>query len=194
MKSVNVVITVALWAVVFGLGYYLYKQVEEPVTFESNLVQRSDATKNRLLDIKVAQEYYKQQHRTYASNFDDLINTVKNEKLRIIKTIGDPDDTTAVVTYDTIYVPILQDIMDKKKFKGTKTVDELRYIPLTNNLLFEMAMDTIQQQRVELSVFEAKATKVKYLSGLDADRIANPVIQDLSIGSLENASGKGSWE
>lgn len=194
MKSVNVVITVALWAVVIGLGYYLYKQVEEPVTFETNLVERADATKDRLLDIKVAQEYYKQQHRTYASNFDDLINTVKNEKLRIIKTTGDPDDSTSVVTYDTIYVPILNDIMEKKKFRGTKSVDELRYIPMTDNLVFEMAMDTIQQQRVELSVFEAKATKDKYLSGLDADRIANPAIQDLSIGSLESASGKGSWE
>lgn len=194
MKSVNIVITVALWAVVIGLGYYLYKTIEEPVTFETNLVERSEATQNRLLDIKVAQEYYKQQHRTYASNFDDLINTVLNEKLRIIKTIGDPDDTSAVVTYDTIYVPILDDIVEKKKFKGTTDPRELRYIPNTNNLQFDLAMDTIRVQRVELSVFEAKATKDKYLFGLDEDRIANPIINDLSIGSLESASGKGSWE
>lgn len=194
MNSVKLALTVVLWVFVFGMGYWLYKTIEEPVTFEKNLNLRSEATKNRLQDIKVAQEYYKQINRTYASNFDDLISTIRDEKLRIIKTIGDPDDSTVVVTYDTIYIPIMEEITEKKRFKGTKDVNQLRYIPLTENLPFDLAMDTIKLQRVELAVFEAKATKAKYLSGLDEKRIANPVIEDLSIGSLVSASGKGSWE
>lgn len=194
MKSVKLALTVVLWVFVLGMGYWLYKTIEEPVTFEKNLNLRAEATKNRLQDIKVAQEYYKQINRTYASNFDDLISTIKDEKLRIIKTNGDPDDTTIVVTYDTIYIPIMEEITEKKKFKGTKDLNQLRYIPMTENIPFELAMDTIRLQRVELAVFEAKAAKAKYLSGLSEKRIANPVIEDLSIGSLESASGKGSWE
>lgn len=194
MKSVKLALTVVLWVFVLGMGYWLYKTIEEPVTFEKNLNIRADATKNRLLDIKVAQEYYKQINNTYASNFDDLISTIKDEKLEIIKTNGDPDDTTIVVTYDTVYIPIMEEINEKEKFRGTQDVNQLRYIPMTENLSFELAMDTIRLQRVELVVFEAKATKAKYLSGLDEKRIANPIIEDLSIGSLESASGKGSWE
>ncbi len=194
MKSVNIILSVALWVIVVGMAFWLYKVIQDPVAFEEAKEIRIEATKNRLKDIKVAQEYYKQTNQTFANNFDDLISTIKTEELKIIKTNGDPDDTTIVTTYDTIYIPILDEIKEKRKFKGTEDIEQLRYIPLTENLEFSLAMDTLTQQRVKLSVFEAKATKQKYLSGLDEERILNPAIEDLSIGSLESASGKGSWE
>lgn len=194
MKSVKIGLTVLLWLVVFALVYKLYTVVNDPVQFKAALEIREKATQNRLLDIKVAQEYYREKNNTYAANFDDLINTIKNEKLIIIKTIGDPDDTTVVVTYDTIMVPIIDEITQKERFRATEDVNQLRYIPLTDSKKFTLAMDTIKIQRVELAVFEAKATKEDYLDGLDKSFIKNPVIEDLSIGSLTSASGKGSWE
>ena len=194
MKSVKNGLTVFLWLVVLALVYKLYTVVNDPVQFKVALELRSKATKNRLLDIKVAQEYYRERNNTYADNFDDLINTIKNEKLTIIKTIGDPDDTTIVVTYDTILVPIIDEITTKERFKGTKDVGQLRYVPLTESKTFTLAMDTIKIQRVQLTVCEAKATKEDYLDGLDKTFIKNPAIEDLSIGSLTSASGKGSWE
>lgn len=183
-----------LWIIVLVLGYWLFKVVDDPVQFRAEQEIRTKATKNRLFDIKVAQEYYREVHNTYAGDFDALINTVKNEKLTIIKTIGDPDDTTVVTTYDTILIPIIDEIIDNKKFRETKDVNQLRYVPFASNKLFELAMDTIKVQRVRLPVFEAKATKEHYLDGLDAKFIKNPAIEDLSIGSLTSASGKGSWE
>lgn len=194
MKLVKIGLTVVLWLVVMALVYKLYTVVNDPVQFKAALEVRSKATKDRLLDIKVAQEYYRQRNNTYAANFDDLINTIKNEKLTIIKTIGDPDDTTVVVTYDTIMIPILEEITTKERFRGTEDVNQLRYIPLTDSKQFTLAMDTIKIQRVELAVFEAKAAKADFLDGLDATFIKNPAIEDLSIGSLTSASGKGSWE
>lgn len=193
MKPVKLGLTVALWLVVFFMAYKLYKIVEEPVTFDKDLKSRSEQTQDRLLDIKVAQDYYKQKKGFYTNNFDELINMIQNEKLTIVKTNGDPDDTAVVVTYDTIMKPIIEEILEKKKFKGTKDLSQLKFIPNTD-IVFDLATDTIQVQRVQLSVFEAKATKDKYLSGLDKARIANPEILDLSIGSLVSASGKGSWE
>ena len=165
MKSVNIILSVALWVIVVGMAFWLYKVIQDPVAFEEAKEIRIEATKNRLKDIKVAQEYYKQTNQTFANNFDDLISTIKTEELKIIKTNGDPDDTTIVTTYDTIYIPILDEIKEKRKFKGTEDIEQLRYIPLTENLEFSLAMDTLTQQRVKLSVFEAKATKQKYLSG-----------------------------
>lgn len=194
MKPINIVLSVVLWIIVIGLGYKLYTVIQDPVAFKEAKDIRSDATKNRLKDIKVAQDYYKQTHKTFANNFDDLINTIKNEELTIIKTIGDPDDTTVVTTYDTILIPILDEILERGKFRGTKDVNQLRFIPMSDNAEFSLATDTLVQQRVKLSVFEAKATKQQYLKGLDEERILNPAIEDLSIGSLESASGKGSWE
>ncbi|MFT4644230.1 MAG: hypothetical protein ACI8ZX_000631 [Planctomycetota bacterium] len=194
MKSVKIGLTVLLWLVVLGLVYKLYTVVNDPVQFKVALKVRSTATQNRLLDIKVAQEYYREKNNTYATNFDDLINTVKNDKLTIIKTMGDEDDTTVVVTYDTILVPIIDEIISKERFRGTEDVNQLRYIPLTESKSFTLAMDTITLQRVKLAVFQAKATKDDYLDGLDKSFIKNPAIEDLSIGSLTSASGKGSWE
>ncbi len=194
MKLIKIVIAVVLWTVVVGLAYWLYTEVDGPVTFRAEQKIRTKATQNRLLDIKVAQEYYKEKNNTYASNFDDLINTIKNEKLEIIKIIGDPDDTTIVTTYDTIQVPILEEIKNQEEFKGTDDINQLRYVPFSDNKTFELAMDTIKVQRVKLTVFEAKTTKEIYLEGLDEKFIKNPNIADLSIGSLTSASGKGSWE
>jgi hypothetical protein len=194
MKSVKIGLTVLLWLVVLGLVYKLYTVVNDPVQFKAALEVRSTATQNRLLDIKVAQEYYREKNNTYATNFDDLINTIKNDKLTIIKTMGDEDDTTVVVTYDTILVPIIDEIISKERFRGTEDVNQLRYIPLTESKSFSLAMDTITLQRVKLAVFQAKAAKDDYLDGLDKSFIKNPAIEDLSIGSLTSASGKGSWE
>jgi len=194
MKFMKLGMAVLLWLVVIFMGYKLYKIVEEPVTFNKQLKIKSNATKLRLLDIKVAQEYYKELNGNYADNFDKLIDAVKNEELTIIKTNGDPDDSTQVVTYDTIHVPIIEEIEEKKKFKGTKDVNQLRYIPLTENQEFNLATSKIKVQRVELNVFEALAEKKKYLEGLQDKFVDNPSIEDLSIGSLNSASGKGSWE
>ena len=187
------IFTALLWLCAIGLAYWLYTEVNDPVTFNAQEKIRSRATKDRLLDIKVAQNYYQEKHNTYASNFDDLINTIKNEELTIIKTIGDEDDTSVVVTYDTILVPIWEEIVAKEEFKGTEDVNQLRYVPFTKKS-FELAMDTIKVQRVMLNVFEAKTTKQIYLEGLKEKFIKNPGLLDLSIGSLTSASGKGSWE
>lgn len=195
MKFAKIGMTVVLWAVVLGMAYVLFTQIDGPVRFQKGVEERSAATKNRLLDIKVAQEYYKNMNSEYANNFDDLISSLENDKLTIIKTNGDPDDTTSVVTYDTLYVSPLTEIADKKKFRGTESIKDIRFVPLTNKeKQFELATDTIKLQRVQLNVFEAKATKQNYLYGLDETRIKNPEIVDLSIGSLVSASGKGSWE
>ena len=193
MKNIKILVGAVLWIVVVVLAYMLYRTVDDPVKFKASFEERSKATKTRLQDIKVAQEYYKDAKGTYASNFNHLINTLANEKLTIIKVTGDPDDTTVTVLYDTILVPIKDEIYTEKKFKGTEKIEDLKNIPFTSHS-FELAMDTLRQERVKLPVFQAKATKEKYLDGLDKDQIANPAIKDLSIGSLTKASGKGSWQ
>jgi len=193
MNIVKLVVGILLWIAVVGLAYWLYRTVDDPVKFKAEYEVRSKATKTRLLDIKVAQEYFKDSKGTYASNFDHLINTLENDKLTIIKASGDKDDTTINVVYDTILISIKDEIFKNNKFKGTEKIQDLKNIPFTNNT-FELAMDTFKQERVEFPVFEAKATKDKYLDGLDEEQISNPAIKDLSIGSLTKASGKGSWQ
>ena len=189
----KLIIGAVLWIVVMALAYWLFRTVDDPVKFKAAYEIRSKATKTRLYDIKTAQEYYRDAKGTYSGNFDELINTLENDKLMIIKEIGNLDDTTINTTFDTIYLSIKDEIINNNKFKGTDKFSDLKLIPFTTHT-FELAMDTFRQERVKLPVFEVKADKNKYLAGLDEDQIANPKIKDLILGSLTSASGKANWK
>ena len=58
-------------------------------------------------------------------DFDSLIAMVKYDSITEVKVVGDPNDTSIVVQYDTFRTPILEG----GGFLGTFTADSLRYVP-----------------------------------------------------------------
>jgi hypothetical protein len=188
MKSGKVLASIVLWLAVFGMGFWLYRIIQGPVEFEKQYDERLSTTVDRLQDIKKAQGFYLLNNDQYANDFDKLINLIKFDSLMIIKTIGDPDDTSVVTTFDTLRIALI----DTVKFKGTKNIEDLKYVPFSDNELFELESDIITLQRVKVPVYQVVATRAKYLKGLDAEEVSKK--KDLILGSLTQASEQGNWE
>ena len=188
MKNIKLIVSVLLWAAVIGMGYWLYRVIQEPIEFKAEYEKRRSATVNRLIDVRSAQSLYLDANDTYANQWDDLINSIKFDSLMVIKTFGDPDDTTIVTTFDTSFI-MLRDTLN---LVGTKDLDSLKVIPFSGGEIFELESDILVQQRVKIPVYQVKAFKSQYLKGLNKDLVATK--RDLTLGSLSRPSDAGSWE
>ena len=188
MKIGKVIVAVALWIVVVGLGFWLYKIIQDPVQFEKDYQVRHSSTIERMDDIRLAQSYFLKSQGKYAGNFDELIASMKNDLISEVVVKGNPDDTTIVTTYDTLKYYI----KDKIEFKRTPNIDDLRKIPFSEGAEFEMQADILTLQRVEVPVYEVIAPKAKYLKNLDQEYWS--LKNDLIMGSVTQATDKGNWE
>lgn len=188
MKLGKVIVAAILWLVVAGLGYWLYKIIDDPVQFEKDYQVRYTSTIDRMEDIRVAQSYFLKSKGKYAGNFDELIASVKNDLITEIVINGNADDTSVVTTYDTLRYYI----KDKIELTGTTNFDDLRKIPYTGGEEFEMQADILKLQRVEVPVYEVIAPKTKYLKNLKEEYW--DLKNDLIMGSVTQATDKGNWE
>jgi hypothetical protein len=188
MKLGKVIVAAALWIVVAGLGFWLYKIIQDPVQFEKDYQVRHDAAIERMEDIRTAQSYFLKSKGKYAGNFDELITSMKNDLITELVVKGNPDDTSIVTTYDTLKYYI----KDKIVFNRTPNLDDLRKIPFSEGGEFEMQADVLTLQRVNVPVYEVIAPKVSYLKNLDKEYWS--LKQDLVMGSVTQATDKGNWE
>lgn len=188
MKIGKVLVGVVLWIAVLFLAYKLYDIIQAPVQFEADYNKHFNATTTRMYDIKAAQGYYLKSKKKYAGNFDDLINSIKNDMITEVIINGNPDDTSVVATYDTLKYYI----KDELKFEGTNNVDSLRYVPFSGGETFDLESGMLKMQRVDVPVYQIDVPKSKYLKGLNEDYVERK--KDLSLGSLTQATEKASWE
>jgi len=168
---------ILLTLIAIALGVYLVIILIEPIrTRELNEVKKNEIIK-RLEYVRLAQFAYKSIKGSYTDNWDSLINTVKGDSFRIIKSIGDPDDTTVVHETYIIYKHISDSI-----FPPNFPIDSLKYIPFTKGGIFELQAGKINQRGVDVHVFQVTDTKP-----FDPDR---PLI----LGSMSEANTSGNWK
>lgn len=79
-KLINVVLGIAALAMLF----ICYRSIADQQNFEAEVKQREIDVKARLIEIRKAQEAYKEQHSEYCGNWDSLIAFIKDGKLPIV--------------------------------------------------------------------------------------------------------------
>ena len=75
------VIQIVLSLAVIFLGYLVYESIMTPIRFNKEKNIRERAAIARLIDIREAQKAFKDVHLRYTSDFDSLINFVKEDSL-----------------------------------------------------------------------------------------------------------------
>lgn len=189
MKNLNI-IKIALIAIIIFLGYMVYESIMKPIRFNKARSVRETAVIQRLKEIRTAQLAYKSVNTRYASTFDSLIMFIKGGKFPLILKIGNPDDSTAKIIRDTVYVDVIDSL-----FKGNiAKVDSLPFVPYGNGAKFEFAAGIVDKGNVKVGVFEIKSNKKIYLDGLNEDYINNDKIKDLTVGSMSEPITDGNWE
>lgn len=143
------IVKIILGIAVIVLAYTLYGVILEPIRYQAEVDRREAAIIERLNHVKNAQLSYKDVHGSFASNWDQLIASVKSDKLKILSMTGDPEDSTSVVKVDTIYVSIMD-----QYFKGV-AVDSLRFVPFSETGdTFLINAGTIKKNDISVPVFE----------------------------------------
>ncbi|HPE87866.1 MAG: hypothetical protein EOL88_08195 [Bacteroidia bacterium] len=195
------VIQILLALVIVALAYLVYDSIMKPVRFDQERKFRNDLVVERLKDIRSAQIAYKSINRSFAGDFDTLIDFIKTSQIPVVKMVPDPNDTTfSRSILDTIgFVPVIDSLYkNHKNFKA----ENIRFIPKTEGVEFEMKADFIERSNIQVPVFEVTVHNSVYLKGLDEQMIMNlsdkqeqnNLYPGLKLGSMLEASTDGNWE
>ena len=201
----KIVIKLVLLVVIIGLGYMVVESVMEPVRFNKQKDIREIAVIHSLEDIRSAELAYKAVNGAYMSDWDTLIDFIKNTDFPIVREVADPNDTTnSIIIRDTIgYVPIMDSLYGHRK---AFNADNLKYVPMPSeffeNDMFELQAGKITRGGLPVSVFESKVPYFIILKGLDRQLIVNLNKQveemnryaGLKVGSMDEASNEGNWK
>ena len=198
---VNNIIKVLLLVIIVVLAYLVYESVMTPVRFNKNVDKRSEAVINHLKDIRTVQMSYKSMYGNYTKSFDTLIDFINNSDIPVVKMVPDPTDTTFSRTIrDTIgFRPVLDSLFGLRENFNSNS---LKYIPFTQNVVFEINAGIIEKGGVNVNVFEVQAPYKIFLQGLDDQMVVNLIAAKeqiekypgIKVGSMTEASTDGNWE
>lgn len=169
---------IALTVISLVLVFLIYKGIKDPIDWQNEKKMRYAKVIERLKEIRTAQTAYRAEKGEYTDNFDSLIQFLKSGNFTVVKQIGDPEDTTAVVIRDTTYVPV-RDSLFKNRLQ---VIDSLPFIPFGEGAKFKMSAGKIEKGNVMVNVFEVVDTKP-----FDPKHV-------LKIGSMTEPTNAGNWE
>lgn len=212
----RLIIQIVLAALIIFLGYKCYESIMVPQRFKAIKEQRYDRIIQRLKDIRTAQDAYRSVYNRYTSSFDTLINFLKNDSVKIVRSIGTLTDEQleagmteaeaikkGLIIREEIKVNALANT-----FGANYPVDNLRYVPFTNRKYqFKMGASKIKTDSgVEVPVFEARISNTQIFEDLDeeyhdqileenGERLRLKKYPGLKVGDLQEANNNvGNWE
>lgn len=204
MNKKLTLINIALALVAVLLAYLVFDSIRQPVAFENTRRERESEVIQNLKDIRSTQTLFKQTYNRYTANFDSLIEYIKTGELPVVNIIPDPADTTFTKTInDTVGFVKVSDSLFRNRVNFN--VNDLRYIPFSDKVEFEMNAGFIMRGGLKVAVFEAKAPYKSYLNDEDKkfrQRVNNLRAEQedldkyagLKVGSMDEPSLNGNWE
>ncbi|MCB0387738.1 MAG: hypothetical protein KDD23_03135 [Winogradskyella sp.] len=209
-SKVKPVLTIALWALIFYLGYLTFMSIYEPIQFNKVKNKRYAAVIEKLIDIRDAQLAHQQVTGKFAPTFDNLVkfidtaqftitqrrdSTVIDEELT--RRYGGVETTKEITIIDTLGFKSVKDSL----FKNSDRYKTMMNVPNTD-AQFEMQAGLLEQNDLKIPVFEASVKKSVILHDQDKDLIAqeNQVVSvdgvngdALKVGSMEEVKTNGNW-
>ena len=83
----KLIIQIILAGIIIFLGYKCYESIKIPQQFKVIKEQRYARIADRLKDIRTAQEAYKGVYGKYTGSFDTLINFIKYDSVKVVRSI-----------------------------------------------------------------------------------------------------------
>lgn len=186
----------ALIPVAAFMAYKNYAVIQDDIDYRNLTDYRYAKVRERLEKIREAQIAYRNEKGQFADSFDKLIEFVKTGRMRIIKKIGNEDDSLAValgqVRRDTLLVPVLGNGFKPENYP----VDSLRYIPFGNGAEFNLQAGILGSEGSDYRppVFEASAEFKVFLG--DLAKQYNKTVPDsfIRVGSMVEPTTNGNWK
>jgi len=213
-KIVLICTTIIFGAVAAALIYWLFVVISTPINFEAELGKRQTKVIERIKDIRNAERQFKSKNQRFTASFDTLINFILTEKMEGERKLIDEDDSVAMAQALKKYGRKFKNVekftysVRDSLFKHltTKEIEELRYIPYSNNTEFILEASMLQtESKVIIPVVECRAP---YKAFLDTVKYRQQIINlidnvknnfnkypGIVFGSMERGNNEaGNWE
>ena len=169
--------------IIVVLAYLLVESIMKPIRFNKEKDIREAAIKERLSDIRTAQEAFKSVKSRYTGSFDTLITFLKTDSLPLVFKRGSLTDEMiaegitsereavkkGLISRDTSYIAVRDSVFHKNY-----PIDQLRYVPGLEKTEFQMAAGTVMTTSMVLvNVFEAYVLNDVFLADLDRQLVVN---------------------
>ncbi len=205
------VINIALWALIAFLGYQTYQSIYAPIEFNKEKNARYAKVITNLIDIRDAQLAHRQVTGKFSNNFDNLVKFIDTAQFTIVErrdsSVIDKELTKSygvdmfkdIVVIDTLgFVPVKDSL-----FKNSDRYKTMMNVPVGEpGAKFQLQAGFVEQNSVNIPVFEATVKKNVILFDLDKDLLnqENQVISvdgvngdALTVGSMEEVKTNGNW-
>ena len=176
-------LSIVLTVIIFVLAWLLFQSIMKPIRFNQEKDARETAIKERLIDIRTAQEAFKSVKGFYTGSFDTLITFLKVDSLPLVFKRGSLTDEMiaegitseqmavkkGLISRDTSYIPVRDSV-----FQEGYPLDDLRFVPGMNDTEFQMAAGRVMTTSMVLvNVFEAYVLNDVFLGDLDRQLVVN---------------------
>ena len=176
-------LSIVLTVIIFVLAWLLFQSIMKPIRFNQEKDARETAIKERLIDIRTAQEAFKSVKGHYTGSFDTLITFLKVDSLPLVFKRGSLTDEMiaegitseqmavkkGLISRDTSYIPVRDSV-----FQEGYPLDDLRFVPGMNDTEFQMAAGRVMTSSMVLvNVFEAYVLNDVFLGDLDRQLVVN---------------------
>ncbi len=177
-----------------GLGYLLWKGVDDVVETEKRIALTEAAIIEKLQMLRDAELAYQAAKGKYADNWDSLKNFIKEGKIWLVQRTETTklleygkEETT--VTFDTLgSVGVMDSLFNDRKYPDFN-LDALAVVPGSGGKQFEFFADKIERNSYEIAVFE-----IRDPAPINPERRLNNNEKALKVGSRTDASTEGNWK
>ncbi|AXT21265.1 hypothetical protein D7030_03400 [Flavobacteriaceae bacterium AU392] len=201
----------ALWALIIYLGYATFMSVYGEIKFNKLKDDRYAKIIPSLIDIRDSQLAHRTVTGRFESNFDNLIKFIDTAQFTLTQrrdtTVLDEEATRrfrvdqykSIIVIDTLgYKPVKDSL-----FKGDSRYKTMMNVPVGKpGAKFELKSGFIEQNGIQIPVFEAKVLKSIILHDQPEDFVIkeNQVISvdqvngnAIIVGSMEEVNTNGNW-
>ncbi len=217
-KWIKLPLIIGLTAGIIILAWILFRQIMTPLEYQKELEIREAAVIERIIQIRSAEQAFKQKHQRYTADWDSLINFVLYDTLEFERKLVDENDSLGMVMLkrsgrqniekfsmavrDTIFVN-----RGKEHIKlTTKQIEDMKLIPGAQpgtQYILNAGMLTTES-KVVVPVFEAKAPYKLFMHDLDEQELVNLIDEaknvfikypGIAVGAIDRATNDaGNWE
>ena len=188
------ILSVVFFAIAAGLGYLLYKGVDDVVEQEKRIALVEAATIEKLQMLRDAELAYQASNGKYADNWNDLKNFIQNGKIWIVQRT----ETTKLleygkeeitVSFDTLgSVAVMDSLFNDRRYPDFN-LESLAVVPGSGGKQFEFFADKIERNSYQVNVFE-----IRDPNPINPERRVNNNEKALKVGSRTDASTEGNWK
>jgi hypothetical protein len=193
MTLTRIISVVALLGAL-GLGYALYKSVDNVLEEEKRIASTEARIIEKLQMLRDAQLAYLAINREYAGNWEDLKKFIENGQIWLIQRTETTkllaygkEETT--VTIDTLgSVKVIDSLFNERKYPNFN-LETLNVVPGSGGKTFEFFADKVERSQREIGVFE-----IRDPDPINPKRRLNNKEKALRVGSRTDSSTSGNWE